>query len=246
MGPVTDLTFGPWNSTQALYYLTFEGRVGRIAYTGNRSPVAVAARHADARGPRRSRSIFNGSDEPRPGRRQRCATSGRSATAAPRARRPTSRHTYTQARHVSGDAARDRPRGRDGHGHGANRRRQHRPGAVDRVPRRRRCASASARRSRCAARRPTRRTARSRRRRSSGRSCSTTTRTPTRSWVRRRGNDISFQAPPPEDLTAAGNSYLEVRLEGDRLEGLDPDDQPGACARTPSGCCSTASRTACR
>jgi glucose/arabinose dehydrogenase/PKD repeat protein len=43
MGAVVDMTFGPWGTSQALYYLSFEGQVHRIAYTGNRSPVAVAA-----------------------------------------------------------------------------------------------------------------------------------------------------------------------------------------------------------
>jgi glucose/arabinose dehydrogenase/PKD repeat protein len=42
MGAVIDLVFGPWGSSQALYYLTWNGQVRRIAYTGNRSPVAVA------------------------------------------------------------------------------------------------------------------------------------------------------------------------------------------------------------
>jgi glucose/arabinose dehydrogenase len=42
MGAVIDLTFGPWGSSRALYYLTWDGQVRRIAYTGNRSPVAVA------------------------------------------------------------------------------------------------------------------------------------------------------------------------------------------------------------
>ena len=45
MGAVIDLSFGPWESTQALYYLVWtagQGEVRRIAYTGNRSPVAVA------------------------------------------------------------------------------------------------------------------------------------------------------------------------------------------------------------
>jgi glucose/arabinose dehydrogenase len=42
MGGVIDLVFGPWGSSQALYYLTWGGQVRRIAYTGNRSPIAVA------------------------------------------------------------------------------------------------------------------------------------------------------------------------------------------------------------
>jgi glucose/arabinose dehydrogenase len=41
MGAVIDLLFGPWGSSQALYYLTWNGQVRRVAYTGNRSPVAV-------------------------------------------------------------------------------------------------------------------------------------------------------------------------------------------------------------
>jgi glucose/arabinose dehydrogenase/PKD repeat protein len=46
LGPVTDLRFGPSGSTQALYYVTWTGpttgEVRRIAYTGNRTPNAVA------------------------------------------------------------------------------------------------------------------------------------------------------------------------------------------------------------
>ena len=68
MGPVTDLTFGPWNSTQALYYLTFEGRVGRIAYTGNRSPVAVAAATPSSGGHAARRDLQR-QRQPRPRRR---------------------------------------------------------------------------------------------------------------------------------------------------------------------------------
>jgi glucose/arabinose dehydrogenase/PKD repeat protein len=46
LGPVTDLRFGPAGGTQALYYLTWTGasagQVRRIAYTGNATPAAVA------------------------------------------------------------------------------------------------------------------------------------------------------------------------------------------------------------
>jgi glucose/arabinose dehydrogenase/PKD repeat protein len=46
LGAVVDLRFGPWGTTQALYYITWtsgtEGQVRRVAYTGNRSPAAVA------------------------------------------------------------------------------------------------------------------------------------------------------------------------------------------------------------
>lgn len=41
-GAVIDMVFGPWGSSRALYYSTLAGQVRRIAYTGNRSPVAVA------------------------------------------------------------------------------------------------------------------------------------------------------------------------------------------------------------
>jgi glucose/arabinose dehydrogenase/PKD repeat protein len=42
MGSVVDMVFGPWGSSRALYYVTFGGQLRRTAYTGNRSPVAVA------------------------------------------------------------------------------------------------------------------------------------------------------------------------------------------------------------
>jgi hypothetical protein len=35
-----------------------------------------------------------------------------------------------------------------------------------------------------------------------------------------RGNDISFNAPAPEDLAAAGNSYLELRLKATDSKGV--------------------------
>jgi glucose/arabinose dehydrogenase/PKD repeat protein len=41
MGPVVDMLFGPWGSSRALYYVTFAGQLRRIAYTGNRTPAAV-------------------------------------------------------------------------------------------------------------------------------------------------------------------------------------------------------------
>jgi glucose/arabinose dehydrogenase/PKD repeat protein len=42
LGAVVDMRFGPWGSSQALYYINWEGQVRRIAYTGNREPAAVA------------------------------------------------------------------------------------------------------------------------------------------------------------------------------------------------------------
>jgi glucose/arabinose dehydrogenase/PKD repeat protein len=42
LGAVVDMLFGPWGAGKALYYLTWDGQVHRVAYTGNRSPVAVA------------------------------------------------------------------------------------------------------------------------------------------------------------------------------------------------------------
>jgi glucose/arabinose dehydrogenase/PKD repeat protein len=46
MGAVVDLRFGPWATSQALYYITWTsgsaGQVRRIAFTGNTPPMAVA------------------------------------------------------------------------------------------------------------------------------------------------------------------------------------------------------------
>ena len=46
MGAVIDLSFGPWGSSRAFYYIAWtsavQGQLRRIAYTGNRPPVAVA------------------------------------------------------------------------------------------------------------------------------------------------------------------------------------------------------------
>jgi glucose/arabinose dehydrogenase/PKD repeat protein len=48
LGGVVDLTFGPWGSSRALYYIAWalgdQGfQIHRVTYTGNRTPVAVAS-----------------------------------------------------------------------------------------------------------------------------------------------------------------------------------------------------------
>jgi len=65
LGAVIDLVFGPWNGSQALYYLTWNGQVRRIAYTGNRSPVAVA-KASPTSGATPLGVLFDGSDSADP------------------------------------------------------------------------------------------------------------------------------------------------------------------------------------
>jgi glucose/arabinose dehydrogenase/PKD repeat protein len=217
MGPVTDLTFGPWNSTQALYYLTFEGRVGRIAYTGNRSPVAVAAATPSS-GPTPLSVILKGSDsrDADGGTLRYEWTFGDGSAPGTTANLG---HTYPQAgtyqatlRVTDPAGATDTDTVRIDVGNTA-------PapsiGSPDPALRFRVGQTIALQGSATDA--------------EDGTLAPSSLRwtvllhhkTHTHPFLGpSTGNDVSFQAPPPEDLTAAGSSYLEVRLEATDSKGL--------------------------
>jgi PKD domain len=217
MGPVTDLRFGPWNSTEALYYLTFEGRVGRIAYTGNSSPVAVAGGTPTA-GPVPLSVGFIGSASRDPdGGALSYEWNFGDGSAPDTTANP--RHTYTQAgtylvtlRVTDDEGATDVAGVRIDSGNNAPTPAISSPAASLRF----RVGQAIALRG-------------------SATDAEDGTLPPSSlEWTvllhhnththpflgPTKGNDIGFEAPAPEDLAAAGNSYLELRLKATDSKGV--------------------------
>ena len=217
MGPVIDLRFGPWNSTQALYYLTFEGRVGRIAYTGSRSPVAVAG-GTPTSGPAPLSVGFIGSASSDPdGGALRYEWNFGDGSAPDTTANP--RHTYARAgtylvtlRVTDTTGATDVAGVRIDAGNSA-------PAPAISSP-------ASSLRFRVGQTISLRGSATDPEEGALAPSSLEWTvllhhNTHTHPFLGpSRGNDISFQAPAPEDLAAAGNSYLELRLKATDSKGV--------------------------
>ncbi len=216
MGPVIDLAFGPSGTPRALYYLTFAGAVRRIAYTPNAAPVAVASA-----GPRSGAAplsvVFNAHGEQRPrGRPLDYAWDfgdGSTSTSAVAGHTYASAGTYRATLRVTDSA-------------GATATDTVRIDAGNTAPVPRIDSPASDLRFRVG--QPI-----------TLRGAATDAEdgpltafslewtvllhhgTHTHPFLGPRpGNDIEFDAPPPESLEAAGSSYLELRLTATDSKGL--------------------------